>query len=91
MIRILVKSETVQTRSGNAKNGKPYNIRTQSAALDTGADFPAPIRVTLDHDQPAYKPGAYTLSGDSYQAGQYGDIEVSRFARLVPIPAAKAQ
>lgn len=84
-IRILVKSSTVHTKAGNAKgSGKPYSIREQAAALDTGLDFPDPIRIALNNDQPPYAPGVYTLSPDSFKAGAYGAIEVSRYPRLVP-------
>lgn len=83
-IRIIVKSEVVTARRGTGKNGKPFEFREQAAALDDGGDFPAPFRVRLERDQPAYKPGIYTFSAQSYRVGQYGDVEL-RYASLVPL------
>ena len=90
MIRVIVKSENVVAKQGTSKAGKQYNIREQSAALDTGADFPAAFRIALDKDQPAYKPGAYTFAPESYTVGRYGDVEL-RYPKLVPLPAQAAK
>lgn len=89
MIRVIVKSENINVRSGTGKNGKAFSFREQFAALDDGGDFPAPFRVRLDRDQPAYKPGLYTFSAQSYRVGQYGDVEL-RFASLVPLDVQRA-
>lgn len=92
-IRVLVKSEAVTVRNGTGKNGKAFSFREQHAALDKGGDFAEPFRLRLDQQQPAYKPGLYTFSPESYRVGQYGDVEI-RFASLVPFdvvkPAVKA-
>jgi Helix-destabilising protein. len=86
MIRVLVKSENVSLRNGTGKNGKAYSFREQHAALDDGGDFPAPFRLRLEREQPAYKPGLYTFDPKSYRVGQYGDVEL-RFVSLVPLDA----
>ena len=90
MIKILIRSDAVDTREGNSKaTGKAYRMRTQTGALDNGSDFPHPIRVPLEEAQPPYPAGEYTLADDAYKVGEYGDPQISRFYKLVRIaPAA---
>lgn len=90
MIRVIVKSENVVAKQGTSKAGKPYSIREQSAALDTGSDFPIPFRLSLDKDQPAYKPGLYTFSPESYHVSDWGDVGL-RYPKLVALPASAAK
>lgn len=88
MIRVIVKSENVNNRAGTGKNGKPFSFREQGAALENGGDFPYPIKLRLERDQPAYKPGVYTFSPESYRVDDFGNPEL-RYVTLVPFDAVK--
>jgi len=91
-MKIIVRSDLVNTREGNSsRTGKAYKMRTQGGAIDNGADFPHPIRIPLDDQQPPYPPGEYVLTDDSFTVGEYGDPQISRFFKLLrlAVPAGK--
>lgn len=78
MLRIVVKSTEVQSRSGNAKrSGKPYTMRTQHAWVDLGKAFPQEVRITLGDEQAPFPVGEYTLSPQCFLLNQWGELGVS--------------
>ncbi len=96
MWRVMIESAEVREKSGrSAKNGKDYRIREQEAFIflfdQHGAEkrFPSAIRLNLD-DQPAYKPGEYTITPDSVFVGEFGQLRFGRL-RLVPKSAPAAR
>jgi helix-destabilizing protein len=85
MIRIEVKSDAVETRSGIAqKTQKPYSIRTQEAYAHTvdpsGAIRPYPERIALqlDDDQKPFPPAMYMLQPSSVYVGDFGRLNLGR-------------
>jgi len=82
-MKVIIKSDNVQVRSGTSKAGKAYTARTQAGGLDNGSDFPSPIRINLDEHQPPYPPGEYVFTDDSYTTNEFGDPVLSRYFKLV--------
>jgi len=90
MPRINVKDSIVHERSFNGKDGKPQIIREQRAALVIGDGYELPFRVGLGTG-PVNPVGSYDIHPDSFSLGKYGDLELSRFVKLVAVqPVAAA-
>lgn len=89
-MRISVKDTTVHEKQYKDKSGNPQIIREQRAALDLGDGYELPFRLGLGSG-PVYPVGDdYTLAGDSFNLGQYGDLQLSRNIKLVRVPAPRA-
>jgi len=93
-IRIEVKSAVVAENSGVAKaSGKPYTIRKQTAwahVVDQDGkpyDYPARTDIQLEHDQPAYPVGNYTIAPASFFIGDFDKLAMRRLV-LQPLKAA---
>ncbi|ULU23795.1 G5P family DNA-binding protein [Dyella terrae] len=84
MPRINVKDTNVHERTFNGKDGKPQIIREQRAALDLGDGYELPFRVGLGSG-PVYSVGAYDVSPESFSLGRFGDLELSRYLKLVMV------
>lgn len=87
-MKIIIKSEVVNTNSGTSRNGKSYSIREQNAALDNGGDFPHPFRIQLEDKQPAYAPGEYQLDPQSIYVGDFQRLSIGR-VKLLPVQVRK--
>ena len=85
MPRINVKDAVVHERTFT-HDGKNKIIREQRAALDLGGGYELPFRVGLGTGA-VHPVGAYDIDPESFALGKYGDLELSRFVKLVPIPA----
>lgn len=83
-MRINVKDEKISERTFS-KDGKNIIIREQRCALDQGDGYEQPFRVGLGTG-PVYTVGAYDLDPQSFVLGKYGDLELSRYVKLIPIP-----
>lgn len=84
-LRIEVKSDAVETRSGTSKNGKPYSIRSQTAYAYTYEQngnpkpFPERISLNLEDNQQAYPVGNYALDLEkSIYVGDFGRLSLGR-------------
>ncbi len=86
---IVVKSANSTARTITRKDGSKITFVEQTAAVDVGDDFPQPFRLTLDDDQKPYPPGQYQVCPSSFSVGKYGEHEVGRRVKLLPINAAK--
>jgi Helix-destabilising protein len=89
MPRIIVKDTVVHERSFNGKDNKQQIIREQRAAIDIGSGYELPFRVGLGTG-PVYPVGAYDINPDSFALGKYGDLELSRYLKLVTASVAPA-
>lgn len=83
-IMIEVTSQEVRTRSGTSqRTQRAYNLREQEAYFfKSGAQYPEKIKLTLEDNQPAYAPGVYELSQESFYVDRFGGLAVK--PRLVP-------
>lgn len=89
MLKIEIKSTALTQKSGTGKkSGKAYSFREQHAyAHLPGKPYPVEIKLTRNDDQPAYEPGMYQLSADSFFVDGFQSLAVS--PRLTPVPAGK--
>lgn len=87
MPRINVKDSNVHERSFNGKDGKPQIIREQRAALDLGDGYELPFRIGLGNGG-VYPVGSYDLLPECFSLGRFGDLELSRFLKLMPLQLA---
>ena len=96
-IKVEVRSEELDVKTGvSQKNGKPYNIREQSAwgfFVDQQGNphpYPQKVRLTLeDTQQNPYPPGMYELADASFYPDRYGQIRIR--AQLTPLPEKSAE
>lgn len=73
------------------RNGKPtLFFNEQSAAIETGDDFPKPFKLTLGEGEQPYPPGRYLLCPSSLDVGDFQSLKVGRNVKLIPLPAALA-
>ena len=91
MQRIEIISAEVQTKKGvSKKNGKPWEIRTQAAALhDSRRKYPQEMQWQLEDGQGAYAPGLYDVT-DTLAVGDFGRLVLGREIVLTPARQAKA-
>lgn len=67
--------------------GKPTLIfNEQSAAIETGDDFPKPFKLTLGDGEQPYPPGRYMLDVASLDVGDFQALKVGRSVKLIPLP-----
>lgn len=83
-MRISVKEATVHEKPYTDKSGRQQIIREQRAALDLGGGYELPFRVTLGNG-PVYPVGDYQLSPDSFKLTEYGDLQLGRSIKLLPM------
>lgn len=85
MIKVEIKpsQSAVTTRSGTSKAGNPYSLNEQMCYVHLGNEYPVLVKLTLDDGQPAYQPGLYTVSLNSFKVGQFGSLMIDRL-RLQP-------
>lgn len=88
MPRINVKDTNIHERSFNGKDGKPQIIREQRAALEIGGGYELPFRVGLGSG-PVNPVGTYDIDPECFTLGKYGDLELSRYIRLVRVPVSE--
>lgn len=79
-MRVLIKSSMCKEVI-SAKNGKHYFFQT--AALDTGDDFPRSFEILHDDQKKAYPLGQYEFAPDAVYVSRDGNLSVS--SRLVPM------
>ncbi|MEG3191619.1 single-stranded DNA-binding protein [Lysobacter sp. D1-1-M9] len=85
----------IKTQSATIKkierNGKPtLYFNEQSAAIETGDDFPKPFKLTLGEGDQPYPPGRYLLDPSSLDVGDFQALKVGRNVKLIPLPSATA-
>lgn len=88
MPRINVKDNQVHERTFEYQ-GKSKIIREQRAALDLGGGYELPFRVGLGTG-PVNPVGAYDIDPECFALGKYGDLELGRFVKLIPVPVVVA-
>lgn len=94
-MQVEITSAVVNERSGN-KNGKDWNIRTQTGYAfipdQNGCPQPYPQSITIDlkKDQPAYQPGLYQVADSSFFVGDYGKLSIGRLM-FSPVAASVKQ
>ena len=82
MLKITITSTAVHTKSGIGKNGRPYEIREQSAWIHlVGEDgkpqpYPTGMMLMLEKQQPPYGVGDYILHLSSIQSGRFGSLQI---------------
>lgn len=82
MHKITITSTAVHTKSGIGKNGRPYEIREQSAWIHlVGEDgkphpYPTGMMLMLDKQASPYAIGDYILHPSSIQPGQFGALKI---------------
>lgn len=91
MPTIRVKEARVDERTFRDKQGRDQIMRTQRAALMLPGGYETAFKVGLGSG-PVYPVGDYDLDPDCFALGKYGDLELGRFVKLLPVskPAAKA-
>lgn len=77
-IMIEVTSQEVRVRSGTSqRTQRAYSLREQDAYFfKSGAQYPEKIKLTLEDNQPAYQPGVYELSQESFFVDRFGSLAV---------------
>lgn len=86
-----IDSTDVVTRQIVAKSsGQPMQFREQAAYLHRpGERYPHQFKVSLG-DRPAYQPGRYHITADSYEVGRFGELTLSRALVLAPVVGQEA-
>lgn len=80
---ITITNEQVETKSGE-KNGKPWEIREQSASMET-VEMRGPVKLALRKGQPAYKAGKYLLDLVKHvRVSDFGSVQLARYFDLTP-------
>ena len=87
MLKIEITENTFRTINGTSKRtGQPFSINKQDAYLWLpGQKYPTPFQINLEQNQPAYQPGEYQVSPDSFYVDRYGSLAVN--PKLVPLQA----
>lgn len=91
MIKIEIKDQTVETRSGN-RNGRDWTMRSQTAWAHTHSRngnlnaYPERITITLEDGQAPYPVGNYQIAPASLYVGDFGRLSLGRLV-LLPIQA----
>jgi hypothetical protein len=83
MPRINVKDAQIHERSFEYQ-GKTKIVREQRAALVLGEGYELPFRVGLGAGA-VHPVGSYDIDPECFTLGKYGDLELSRFVKLVPV------
>lgn len=85
---IVIKTQAA-TMKKIERNGKPtLYFNEQTAAIETGEDFPRPFKLTLKEGQQPYPPGRYQLDIVSLEVGDFEALKVGRNVVLTPIAKA---
>jgi hypothetical protein len=88
---IIIKSANSAVRTIQRKDGTKVQFNEQTAAIESGGDFPRPFRFTLDENQAPYPQGHYSLDASSFEVGDFDSLRVARRIVLIPMPAAPAK
>jgi hypothetical protein len=95
MLKISITSTAVHTKSGIGKNGRPYEIREQSAWVhlydqDGKANpFPTGMMLMLDKNAAPFAVGDYIMQLASIQSGSFGSLKIKPI--LHPVMATVSQ
>ena len=85
---IVIKSANSSVRTIPARNGKPaLHFNEQTAAIETGEEFPRPFKITLDENQKPYAPGYYYVDPASFVVNKYDGLELGRRIKLSAMPS----
>lgn len=88
MLKVIVKDEYVENRSGTSKAGKPYSMNVQTNVFVELNGEVRRCEITLQDNQRPYTSGNYSLDIEqSVVMGRFG-FEIDRFKPLVLQPVA---
>lgn len=87
MSRVKILDTNVHERSYKDKSGSQQILREQRAVLDQGDGYGLPFRIGLGTG-PVYPVGNYEIDASCYSLGRFGDLELSRYLKLVPAKSA---
>ena len=86
--RVSIKSTAVEVRTGvGKKSGAAYEMREQTAYLDTGHDFPDRFKLQLDKGQQPYPVGEYYIANPLVD-GEFSTLAVARHLQQKLLPPA---
>ncbi|WP_223621033.1 G5P family DNA-binding protein [Lysobacter sp. ESA13C] len=86
MATVTVTSEKIETKRGE-KNGKPWEIREQSAVIET-SQMRNNCKLPLRKDQPPYKVGRYNYDAEAaLKVSDFGSVQLQRDMVLEPAKA----
>lgn len=90
MSKVTILKAEVEERGGTFKddsgNDRSYTTRKQKAKLEIGG-FVYPLDVRLEDGQRPYPVGDYVLDMDEMLTVNKGALNISKFTKLVPVPA----
>lgn len=87
-MKVLIRSNQLREVKSQ-KTGQLYFI--QSAALESGLDFPKPFDIMHDDWKKAYVPGEYTFAPDAVYVDRNGRLAISPRLLALVKPAAVAK
>ena len=83
---IEVPDSQISERSGKTKDGRDWEIREQEGYLHIeGKPFPVEMKLQLNAEQTAYKPGKYEVLASSVRVSRFGQLEFKRNINMVPL------
>lgn len=85
-MKIQVKSTDVETLRGTGRNGRPYEIRKQTALLLID-DEVRKLEIPLGRDQSPYALGFYEVDPRSFEVDRFNNLAIGRLV-LSPLRAA---
>lgn len=86
VIEIFKENECLDIREGvSQKTGKPYKMINQVGYAHVGGKFPKEMKIKMQDGQPHWTAGKYTLSLDCLEVSPYGDLQIGREMRLIPV------
>ena len=93
MSKVTILKAEVEERDGTFKddsgNDRQYKTRKQKAKLEMGG-FIFPLDIRLEDGQKPYPLGDYTFDLDEMLSVNKGTLNLSKFTKLIPAPAARA-
>ncbi|WP_220721566.1 G5P family DNA-binding protein [Agarivorans litoreus] len=84
-VEVFDKLDVENRQFTNKDTGEVTDRFKQKAYISTGGRFPLEFKLPIESRADAYEPGKYTLSGECFQVGKYGDLELNRF-NIVLVP-----
>lgn len=85
-VEIFKNDEIVDVKRGTSKAGNEYVMYSQRGYINLGGQYPVSFKVRLE-DEKHYPSGKYTMSPESFNVNDFGELQAGRLTILVPAKA----
>ena len=87
-MKIIIRDDVV-VREQREFEGKKFEVVSQNAFLETEDGQRRKFVIKLGRGVSAYRAGSYSLGGDSFTVGKYGDLTLGRVVLESVVAGAK--